>query len=226
MLNEKINPYTGSNENKGIFTILSQNHILFDVMGHNRIDKDNLPRSIESYDLIILPEISTLSDAQCQILDRYVENGGKILATGFTSVSDELGNPKNRIRLKCLGVHPNYETFEKKEGTYFLIFEKDKAKLGNETFKTLDLVYAWEKGLLCKPVESATSHLGFIPPAMIGPPEKCYYEEVTNKPGIIHHAYGKGEAAFITFRLGTLYHLKRQWGHASLFMAPLEELWE
>jgi len=224
VLNEKINPYTGSNENKGIFTILSQHHVLFDVMEHDRLGKDNLPRTIDSYDLIILPEISNLSEAQCQILDRYVENGGKILATGFTSVCDELGSPVNKIRLECLGVEPDYETFEKAEGTYFRIFEKDKALLGPEMFKDLDLVYAWEKGLLCKPVESATGYLGFIPPAMIGPPEKCYYEEVTEKPGIIHHAYGKGEAAFITFRLGTLYHYKRHQGHADLFMATMDKL--
>lgn len=224
VLNEKVNPYTGSNENKGIFTILSQNHIQFDVMEHDRIDKENIPRAIESYDLIILPEISKLSNTQCQLLDRYVENGGKILATGFTSVSDELGNPKNKIRLKSLGVHPDYETFEKEEGSYFRIFENDKSKLGKEKFKDIDLVYAWEKGLLCKPLESATNYLGFIPPAMIGPPEKCYYEEVTEKPGLIHHAYGKGETAFITFRLGTLYNFKRHHGHASLFMATLEEL--
>jgi hypothetical protein len=224
VLNEKINPYTGSNENKGIFTILSQNHILFDVMEHNRIDKGNLPRTIDSYDVVILPEIGKLSDAQCQVLDRYVENGGKVLATGFTSVSDELGNPKNKIRLKSLGVKRNYEIFEKKEGTYFRIFEKNKSKLGSETFKDLDLVYAWEKGLLCEPVESATGYLGFIPPAMIGPPEKCYYEEVTEKPGIIHNTYEKGETAFITFRLGALYNFKRHHGHADLFIATLEKL--
>ena len=59
---------------------------------------------------------------------------------------------------------------------------------------------------------------------MIGPPEKCYYTEVTDIPGLIHNTYGKGQSAFITFRIGSLYHHKRHYGHAGLVISALKVL--
>lgn len=214
------------NEYSGIFEILTENHVLFDVMEHWCINTNDTPREIESYEVIILPDISRLSDEQCAKLDKYVENGGKLLATGFTSTKDEIGNPLNKIRLNSLGVLENYKSFKKEQGTYFRIFEKDKKRLGNTIFDGLDLVYAWEEGLLCETKPGAERLLGFIPPAMIGPPEKTYYTEVTEIPGLVFTEQRKGKTAFFTFRIGSLYHHKRHYGHAALIMGALNSLLE
>ena len=213
-------------EYMGIVDVLSENHVLFDVMEHWCIDNQLAPRKIESYDLIILPDISRLSDAQCLQLDKYVKEGGRILATGLTSVNDELGNPMKKVRMNSLGVEPEYKPFDKVQGTYFRIFEKDKETLGKDRFQHFDLVYAWEQGMLCEPAETATGYLGFIPPAMIGPPEKCYYEVVTEIPGLIHNKHGNGQTAFLTFRAGELYHRTRHYGHAELILAAMSNLLE
>lgn len=221
----KVLLLTGSgNEYKGIFEMLTENHILFDVMENWCINNKDLPREIESYEVIILPDVSSLSDEQCDRLDNYVLDGGKLLATGFTSTKDEIGNPLNIIRLNSLGAKPEYKTFEKEQGTYFRIFEKDKQKLKSEIFKELNLVYAWEEGLLCDTKEGAESLLGFIPPAMIGPPEKCYYTEVTEIPGLIYNEFGKGKTVFFPFRIGALYHHKRHYGHTELVKSALTKL--
>ncbi len=190
---------------------------------HGAIYND-LPRELESYQVVVLPDISRLSEGQCAKLDKYVENGGKLLATGFTSVKDENGNPIGKIRLSSLGVNPEYKTFTKEQGTYFRIFERDKKRLANEIFNNLDLVYAWEEGLFCKPKAGAEGLLGYIPPAMIGPPEKTYYTEVTEIPGLIFTNSGKGKTAFFPFRIGTLYHHTRHYGHAALVMNTLTNL--
>ena len=219
-----LHDYNADKEYKGIFEILTENHILFDVMEHWCINTDDVPRKIESYEVVVLPDISRLSEAQCIQLDDYVKNGGKILVTGFTSTRDEIGNPMNKVRLESLGVMPEYDLFEKVQGTYFRIFDKDKEILGSDQFKGFDLVYAWEEGLLCELRESAEGYLGFIPPAMIGPPEKCYYKEVTEIPGLIHNLYGNGQTAFFTFRIGSLYHHKRHYGHAALLISALKTL--
>jgi hypothetical protein len=212
------------NEYKGIFEMLTENHVLFDVMEHWCIDTKNLPREIESYKVIILPEISRLSDAQCEKLDAYVEKGGKLLITGFTSTKDENGNPLDKIRLKSPGVEPVYKTFEKEQGTYYRIFPKDKNLLSNPVFDGFDIVYAWEKGLHCTPLPGATGMLGFIPPAMIGPPEKTYYTEVTDIPGLILNTYGTGKTAYFTFRPGALFHHTRHYSHAALVVNALTNL--
>lgn len=219
-----LHDYFSDREYKGIFEILTENHILFDVMEYWCIDQENIPRSIESYELVVLPDISRLSDKQCEQLDMYVKNGGKLLATGFASTRDASGAALQRIRMASLGVESEYKAFGKEQGTYFRIFNTDKEKLGKETFRDLDLVYAWEEGLLCKLTTQAEGYLGFIPPAMIGPPEKCYYTEVTEIPGLIHHQYGQGQTAFFPFRIGSLYHHKRHYGHADLIMAALSNL--
>lgn len=211
-------------EYEGLFEILSENHILFDVMEHDAFHENYVPRALSSYELVVLPDVQALSDEQCLILDQYVNGGGRLLASGFTSTKDELGNPMKKVRLKSLGVKPEYNAFEREQGTYYRVFEKDKQKLGSERFAQLDLVFAWERGLLCEPVESAEGLLGFIPPAMIGPPEKCYYEEVTDIPGLVHNRFGKGEAVFITFRLGALYHHKRHRGHSAIVISAIENL--
>lgn len=211
-------------EYRGIFEVLTENHILFDVMEHWCLNSDDVPRELDSYEVIVLPEIDRLSDEECARLDKYVDSGGKLLVTGFASTRDEIGNPLNRIRLESLGVKPEYKEFDKVEGTFFRIFEKDKDRLKSDVLKDLDLVYAWDKGLLCEPGEETEGMLGFIPPAMIGPPEKCYYTEVTEIPGLIYNEYGKGKTAFLPFRVGSLYHNTRHYGHAELVRCALAEL--
>lgn len=210
-------------EYRGIFEILTENHVLFDVMEHGSLGSEEMPFPLEHYEVVVLPDISRLSDEQCTLLDAFVEQGGKILATGRPSTRDEIGNPMGKLRLESLGVKPGYEAFEKVQGTYFRVFDRDKKVLGSE-FRSFDLVYAWEEGMLCEALPSATGYLGFIPPAMIGPPEKCYYNEVTERPGLIHNTYGKGQTALISFKLGAIYHHTRHYGHAALVRAALEDL--
>lgn len=211
-------------EYNGIFEILTENHVLFDVMEHWVLGRVDMPRELSSYEVIVLPDIARLSDEQCVLLDKFVDGGGKLLATGLPSTKDEIGNPMDNVRLNSLGVKPEYKAFEKVQGTYFRIFDRDKKVLGPETYKGFDLVYAWEKGMLCEPLESASAYLGFIPPAMIGPPEKCYYTEVTEMPGLIHNTYGNGQTALLSFRLGSIYHHTRHYGHAALVMTALNTL--
>lgn len=215
---------SSDNEYKGIMEMLIENHIQFDVMEHWCLNSDDLPREIESYELIILPDVSRLSNEQVERIDTFVKNGGKLLATGFPSTKDEIGNPVNKIRLKSLGVKPEYKAFDKVQGTYFRIFPKDKELLQDEVFKEFDIVYCWEQGMLCELEPGARGLLGYIPPAMIGPPEKTYYTEVTEQPGLIVNNFGKGKTAFLTFKIGGLYHHKRHYGHSALVISTLKNL--
>ena len=213
-------------EYRGLFEFLSENHISFDVMEHWRITDNDLPRPLSDYEVVIMPGIHRMSDQACDLVDAFVNQGGKLLATGFTSTADEIGNPKDRFRLECLGVEPEFERFPKTQGIYFRIFPEDKPALKNEQLKYLDLVYAWEEIALCKPKEGAETYLGYIPPAMIGPPEKCYYTEVTDIPGIVAMDYGEGRSAMITFPIGSLYDHTRHYGHNALMLSSLYTLLE
>jgi hypothetical protein len=183
-----------------------------------------MPKELKSYELIVLPDICRLSNSQCEILDEYVAGGGTLLATGLVSTKDEIGNPLDKIRLSSLGVEPDFVKFEKVQGTYYRIFEKDKTILGDKTLGNLDLIYAWEEGLHCVVKPDAKGMLGYIPPAMIGPPEKCYYTEVTEIPGMIFSEIGKGKTLFFPFKIGSLYHHTRQYGHSALLLSAIQNL--
>jgi len=211
-------------EFNGLFEMLTENHILFDVMEHWCINTKDVPREIESYKLIVMPDISRLSDEEVERLDKYVEKGGKILATGFTSTKDAIGNPLDKIRLNSFGIEQEYKTFNKEQGTFFRVFDRDKKLLNDPVFDYFDIVYAWERGMLCKPKPGTTSLLGFIPPAMIGPPEKTYYTEVTEIPGLFVNQFGRGKTAFFPFKIGALYHHKRHYGHSALVLSAIKSL--
>ena len=212
-----------SDEYEGVFEILTENHVLFDVMEHFSLASDEMPKSLNDYEIVILPDVARLSERQCKFLDQYVEAGGRLMVTGLTSTKDEIGNPLNQLRLKSLGAAEEYKPYEKTMGVYYRITDEDKKVFTDSVYKYFDLVYAWEKGLLPTLKENATGHLGYIPQAMFGPPEKCYYEEVTDIPGLINHQYGKGETVFITFRLGAIYQKTSHYGHAALIMTALNQ---
>lgn len=211
-------------EYRGLFEFLSENHIQFDVMEHWRITDKDLPRELSDYQLVILPDIERMSEEACELVDTYVSEGGKILATGFTSTADEIGTPLNLFRLKSLGIEAEFERFPKTQGTYFRIKEVDKSQFENEKLHYVDLVYVWSDIALCKSKEMASNNLGYIPPAMIGPPEKCYYTEVTDIPGMVSMDFGKGKSTLITFPIGATYDHTRHYGHSALMESAIKSL--
>jgi len=213
-----------TNEYKGLFRILSENHVLFDVISAKAMTTAQTPKSLEDYQVLILPDICNLSDAFCIRLDAYVAGGGKILATGRTSSCDELGNPLNAIRLKSAGVKAAFKSRPRERGTYFRIRPMDKKLLQSPALDALDIVYLDSEFLECEPQGQTKGLLGFIPAAMFGPPERCYYTEVTDIPGLFYSKYGKGSVAFFPWRIGRHYEKRSHHGHSQLVMAAIEGL--
>ena len=67
-------------EYSGWATFLSKSHRQWDVLLAQDISDENLRR----FPVVVLPSILTLSDGQIEAIRRYVENGGRIVATGLT----------------------------------------------------------------------------------------------------------------------------------------------
>ncbi len=214
----------GGAEYTGLFRILAENHILFDVIENAALAQGDTPKALEDYQLVILPDVRNLSDTICNRLDAYVVNGGKLLVTGMTSTSDEHGNPLNAIRLKAAGVKPTYKLQPHTRGTYFRIRPQDKKELAVSDLDMLDIAYLDSDFLICEPTGKTESLLGFIPEAMYGPPEKCYYTKVTNIPGLLHARFGKGRCAFFPWLIGSHYQRRSNHVHSLLVMGALEGL--
>ena len=223
----KIAVIRGSrDEYEGIIKLLSEEHIMYDIIEPSALGTGRTPRTLQDYEALILGDVSNMDDHLVSLIDDYVKGGGKILATGFTSTNDALGKPLNRVRLQSLGVEPSFETFQRAKSTYLKIADTDKAALGQSGFKDFSIMMLYSNFLKCKPVTGATGYMKFLPSTRFGPPEKAYFtqENITTFPGLISNNYAKGKSVFIPWELGAQYLLKGHYMHRTLFVSALEKL--
>ncbi|MDR2233391.1 MAG: hypothetical protein LBE56_09750 [Tannerella sp.] len=213
-------------EYQGIMKLLTEEHVMYDIIEPAVIGTERMPRKLEEYDALILAELTNMDENLIETIDAYVRAGGKIITTGFTSTGNELGKQLNTIRLKSLGVHPNYERFTRENSTYLKISDSDKQALGQNEFKDFSIMLMYSDFLKCKPAGNAAGYLRLLPATMFGPPEKCYFTEdqITDFPGIIVNSYGEGKSVFIPWRIGEQYRAKGHYMHRTLFMAALRNV--
>lgn len=218
----KIYTFASIREFRGIYRILSQHHVLFDVMDDNILEAEEAGERLSKYRVIILPETRCMSDASVKVVDNYARAGGKVLVTGASSSCSADGSSFNRIRLACTGAGQINRTMGKEKGTYLRIREGDKGCL--KGFDKLDILYLFDDFFDCSVNDSAKTLLGFMPACMFGPPEKCYYTVETKIPGVIYQLYGSGKGAIIPWKIGTQYEDHSYHGHAMLLMSVLNDV--
>lgn len=213
-------------EYEGMIKLLTEEHIMYDIIDPSVIGSERIPRKLKEYEAIILGNVVNMDDNLVSHIDDYVKNGGKMLTTGFTSTKDAFDTPMNRLRLQSLGVMPSFETFHQSKSTYLKISEEDKVSLGQEEFKDFSIMMMYSDFLKCRPKEGAQGYMKFLPETMFGPPEKSYYteEDITDFPGVISNAFGKGRSVFIPWELGSQYHFKGHYMHKKLFVSALQNL--
>ncbi len=213
-------------EYMGLIKLLSEEHIMYDIIEPSAVGSLRMPRKLEEYDALILGDVTDMDDHFISIIDNYVSNGGKVLSTGFTSTKDGIGTPTNKLRLQSMGVMPGFETFKQAKSTYLKVSKNDKAALGSKLFEDFDLMMMYGDFLQCKANNTAKGYLKLVPATMFGPPEKSYYTEaeITNVPGIISNDFGKGKSVFIPWQIGAQYNFKAHYAHKTLFVSALKNL--
>lgn len=193
-------------EYDGLFQILSENHISFDL---TNTDQDRLKR----YSLVVVPDAGKLNQNQCSALDKYVSNGGKLLLTG-----------KLPAGLKCIASIDYKKTRPTERGAYIRIRPEDRARLDQPVLQKLDLVFLQGPFHIYNPKAQADGLLRLIPSDMYGPPEKCYYRNVSNHPALFYKQTGRGAVAFFPWDIGAHYKQQSHVGHASLVMGTIDNL--
>jgi hypothetical protein len=223
----KIGLIMGSTqEYRGIMKLLIEEHIMFDLIRQSSLGSAVAPHNLEYYDAIILANVSDMDDKSISLIDNYVKNGGKLLATGFPGINDGIGNPLNVIRLQSLGVLPDYEMFPRTQSTYLKVSDNDRAALGQNEFKDFTLIMMNSDFLKCKISGSAESYLKLLPHTRQGPPERVFFSDsdVTDFPGIVANSFGKGKAVLIPWQIGSQYSWKGNNAHRALFIASMQNL--
>ena len=82
----------------GMYHALIENRIPFEMVNASLLDAEHL----KPYKLLVLPNISTLSDQQCDQLREFTKSGRSIVATYETSLYDETGKQRKDFGLNDL----------------------------------------------------------------------------------------------------------------------------
>ncbi len=82
----------------GAFRAATEEHLPLTLLNDWDLDADELSR----YAVLVLPNAAALSDAQAEAVRQYVRKGGGLVATGETSLCDELGRPRGDFALADL----------------------------------------------------------------------------------------------------------------------------
>lgn len=219
--------FGGSTEFPGMIKLLSEEHIMFDVVNAERLENNLTPRKLEEYDILILDNITNMSDRFVIRLDNYVQNGGKLLVTGATSTNDSNGTPLNKIRLKSLGVEGEYEVFPGDDNTYLRVSVSDQKAFGHEDSQYFTLMMMNSRFLKCKVKENAQGYLRFLfNVTLSGPSERIFINDsdITDFPGAVSYSYGKGKTVFIPWMIGEDYDKKGNYAQKALFLGSLDNL--
>ena len=201
-------------EYRGWFRMLTENHFPFDSL---RTDAA-LDVPWDRYDALILPDLASVSDELAQRIDAFVNDGGTLLATGRTAFRDRDDEDRQGCGILSLGIAKIERVEPRMRSAYFKVMDKAGwSRLGDA-----DLLYLDGPYVFAEYTGTAASCLRLIPPHHYGPPERCYYELVVDRPGFVVNTYGKGTAIYVPWMPGALFH-KQGFTNTSDFAADLLE---
>ena len=185
---------------RGTYRALLDSRVPFDYVIDEQAGETDFAETLRRYDTIYLPSVACMSDAEAAALDRFVEEGGTLVATGETGFYDQQGRPRAVNALASLPVANVTLLRPDMRGAYFRMGEGENAHVPDSSLMYLDGLY-----LTPRLVEGATTSMTLLPPQRFGPPELCYPEVESDLPGVVGRSYGKGRAVFLPWLPDWLY---------------------
>jgi hypothetical protein len=173
-------------------------------------DVDRVGREL-GLELLVLPNLAALSDAQVAAIRRFVAAGGGLLATGMSSLLDEAGRPRADLALGDLfgvGVpreHPWRDGARRAaqarewSQTYLRLPRVPAAR--HETLRSFADTDLLAFGGVLEPLTVAPgtdAALTFVPALPLSPPEDVWMRTAdTRIPGLVLSTHGAGRVAYL-----------------------------
>jgi hypothetical protein len=185
-------------EARGWIRFLTERHFLFDEVVNTGFKNVELSK----YKAIILADVRYLSDDDIKRIDEYAIEGGTVISAGEAGLYDSDYEPRNGMPLKCMGV-TKINTIRDDMVSAMLLLDD---KIHFQSLEDTDVLYFGDKYIFAEYEEGTNQRLKLIPPHDYGPPERCYYTQVTNLPGFTVKTYGKGKGIHIPWWPGKLFY--------------------
>ncbi len=189
-------PGRSLDELKGLVSLLSESHRLYDVVVEAALVGGTARKPLEAYSLVIVPDLVEITAGLAEKLAAYTRNGGRLLLTGLS------GSREGAELLRLCGVE-RFTEMSYVPGAYLAIQENERGDFaGLEGVDWIPLDTAW---LACEADRGAGAYLKQVSVGMYGPPEKCYYTEISEYPGLVVQKAGEGTAAVLPWKIGSQY---------------------
>jgi len=190
-------------EFRGMYSALLESHVPFDVVLARQLTR--LGDRLHRYRALVLPGVGALDAETAALVDRFVERGGVLLATGGS------GFDGDTVQLASLGLASAGAV---RSGSELLSVH---VQVDEQTVLPV-------LGTLRAPVPTEGTEVPWpvLAQGRFGPPEYCYGQDPTDEPGLLVSRYGAGVAATVPWDIGAGY---RQLG-ARVFRTALGGLLE
>jgi hypothetical protein len=187
---------------RGAYRALIESNLAFDLVSDRLQNADDFPAALARYEVILLPDVTCLSDKEAAALDAYVEAGGNLVVTGETGTLDQYGARRAANALTSLPITRVNEVRSDTFASYLRIGD------GELDFPLTKLIMLNGTYVSAEPKPGAETLLRVQPPQRFGPPELSYPEvPLSSDPGVIIGAHGAGHVAFVPWSPERLYHL-------------------
>ncbi len=184
---------------RGAYRLLLEARVPFDFVSDERMGDADAAEMLSAYDVIVLSNVSCLSDEEARLLDGFVEQGGAIVATGETGLYDERGNRRDAFALASLPVERLTHAASGLETS--LAIGADELDFPKTRLVHLD---GWF--FHCAAKASAEGMLTLLPQPNYGPPELCFPDmAASGVPGVLTHRHGRGSATYLPWLPEWLY---------------------
>jgi len=182
-------------EFRGLYAALIDSRYPFDVLIGGTLNAPTLQR----YAVVILPALHCLTDADALALDRWVRDGGCLMATADTGVANADGHPRTRPAAPVFAPLPGEA--QSATGGYLRIADPAlRAALGGSS------LIALESAFLPLSIQGAHTDLCLLGPFRNNAPEFTFWEGGTvGPPGLVHQHFGQGHSIRLPWYIGGLY---------------------
>jgi hypothetical protein len=187
-------------EFRGLYLAMQETHVFFDVIPQEHLKDMADSRGLSRYHTIILPHLGSMLAADAFVLDKWVQDGGSLIATGSSGIDQN----QHSIQLRCLPSEECTGVMTDREQLFSTYISNPQALAQKHVYEgriapIFGALYSHRYAANC------SSKYVILGAAPFAPPEKAYGNVETGQPGVVQRPYGAGTGVLVPTTIGTAY---------------------